>query len=120
MVDLQRDALATAACERAFEDRASGAKVDRSGLAQALAYAGSGDPGPNGTITHAQFSFGHGIIMLGSAASEGEDSRWAKPPSAFGRARRYQTFCGSLSGRGIASSLFHEKKSSNVFRVSCE
>jgi DNA invertase Pin-like site-specific DNA recombinase len=35
---LQRDALATAGCERVFEDHASGAKADRPGLAQALAY----------------------------------------------------------------------------------
>ena len=40
---LQRDALATAACERVFEDRASGARTDRPGLAQAIAYARRGD-----------------------------------------------------------------------------
>lgn len=40
---LQRDALAAAACERVFEDRASGAKADRPGLAQAQAYARRGD-----------------------------------------------------------------------------
>ncbi|MDA8253208.1 MAG: recombinase family protein [Rhodospirillales bacterium] len=40
---LQRDALGAAECERVFEDRASGARADRPGLAQALAYARSGD-----------------------------------------------------------------------------
>ena len=40
---LQRDALAAAACDPVFEDRASGAKADRPGLAQALAYARTGD-----------------------------------------------------------------------------
>lgn len=40
---LQRDALAAAECERVFEDRASGARADRPGLVQALAYARSGD-----------------------------------------------------------------------------
>lgn len=40
---LQRDALATARCTRVFEDRASGAKAERPGLAQALAYVRSGD-----------------------------------------------------------------------------
>ena len=40
---LQRDALAAAGCDRIFEDRASGAKADRPGLAQALSYARSGD-----------------------------------------------------------------------------
>jgi DNA invertase Pin-like site-specific DNA recombinase len=40
---LQRDALAAADCDHVFEDRASGAKVDRPGLAQALSYVRSGD-----------------------------------------------------------------------------
>ena len=33
---LQRDALASAGCERIFEDKASGMKSDRIGLAEAL------------------------------------------------------------------------------------
>jgi DNA invertase Pin-like site-specific DNA recombinase len=40
---LQRDALAAAGCDRIFDDRASGAKADRPGLAQALSYVRSGD-----------------------------------------------------------------------------
>jgi DNA invertase Pin-like site-specific DNA recombinase len=40
---LQRDALAAADCDRVFEDRASGAKADRPGLAQALSYVRSED-----------------------------------------------------------------------------
>ena len=40
---LQLDALRAAGCERIFEDRASGAKTDRSGLAQALAFVREGD-----------------------------------------------------------------------------
>lgn len=40
---LQRDALARAGCERSFEDRRSGAKADRPGLAAALDYARPGD-----------------------------------------------------------------------------
>lgn len=42
-LDLQRDALHKAGCERIFEDRKSGAKVDRPGLVAALEYARSGD-----------------------------------------------------------------------------
>lgn len=42
-LDLQRDALTAAGCERLFEDKASGAKVDRPGLAEALAFARKGD-----------------------------------------------------------------------------
>lgn len=42
-LDLQRDALARAGCERTFEDRRSGAKADRPGLLAALDYARPGD-----------------------------------------------------------------------------
>lgn len=42
-LDLQHDGLARAGCERTFEDRRSGAKVDRPGLLAALDYARSGD-----------------------------------------------------------------------------
>jgi DNA invertase Pin-like site-specific DNA recombinase len=37
-LDLQLDALKQAGCERVFSDRASGARADRSGLAQALSH----------------------------------------------------------------------------------
>lgn len=40
---LQTDALRKADCERIFEDTASGAKADRPGLADALAYMRDGD-----------------------------------------------------------------------------
>jgi DNA invertase Pin-like site-specific DNA recombinase len=40
---LQRDALVAAKCDRIFEDRASGAKTDRPGLSEALAYLRDGD-----------------------------------------------------------------------------
>lgn len=42
-LDLQRDALTRAGCEKTFEDKKSGAKVDRPGLAAALEYARAGD-----------------------------------------------------------------------------
>lgn len=42
-LDLQQDALTAAGCERLFEDKASGAKADRPGLAEALAFARKGD-----------------------------------------------------------------------------
>ena len=42
-LDLQRDALAAAGCERLFTDTASGAKTSRPGLAEALAFARPGD-----------------------------------------------------------------------------
>jgi DNA invertase Pin-like site-specific DNA recombinase len=40
---LQRDALLAAGCEKLFEDRASGARADRPGLAQALGFLREGD-----------------------------------------------------------------------------
>ena len=40
---LQLDALRAAGCDRIFEDRASGAKTDRPGLTQALAFVREGD-----------------------------------------------------------------------------
>ena len=42
-LDLQRDALAHAGCHRVFEDRASGARADRPGLADALSHLRRGD-----------------------------------------------------------------------------
>jgi hypothetical protein len=42
-LDLQRDALARAGCHRTFEDRASGARADRPGLAAALSHLRRGD-----------------------------------------------------------------------------
>jgi len=40
---LQRDALASVGCETVFQDHASGAKAERPGLADALAYLRRGD-----------------------------------------------------------------------------
>ncbi len=42
-VDLQKDALRKAGCERVFEDIISGAKTERQGLDAALAYLREGD-----------------------------------------------------------------------------
>ncbi len=41
--ELQLDALGAAGCERIFEDRASGARSDRPGLAEALDWMRKGD-----------------------------------------------------------------------------
>jgi hypothetical protein len=42
-LDLQKDALTRAGCERILEDRLSGARVDRPGLKAALDYVRRGD-----------------------------------------------------------------------------
>jgi DNA invertase Pin-like site-specific DNA recombinase len=43
LLDRQRDALAQAGCARIFEDRASGARADRPGLAACLDFLRAGD-----------------------------------------------------------------------------
>ena len=40
-------------------------------------------PGENGTVAHAQLTFGNGMIMLGSARKD-EFGRWVKPPRETG------------------------------------
>jgi len=40
-------------------------------------------PGENGTVAHAQLTFGNGMIMLGSAR-EDEFGQWVKPPTEIG------------------------------------
>ena len=42
-LNLQKDALLEAGCERIFEDRLSGAESERPGLSEALEYARAGD-----------------------------------------------------------------------------
>ena len=42
-LDLQRDALSQAGCERIFSDQASGAKTQRPGLAATLSHLRAGD-----------------------------------------------------------------------------
>jgi DNA invertase Pin-like site-specific DNA recombinase len=42
-LDLQLDALRAAGCERVFSDRTTGARADRPGLREALAFAREGD-----------------------------------------------------------------------------
>ena len=42
-LDLQKDALTSAGCERIIEDKISGAKADRPGLKAAIDYARAGD-----------------------------------------------------------------------------
>lgn len=42
-LDLQRDALEKAGCEKIFQDVASGAKDERKGLADAVEFARAGD-----------------------------------------------------------------------------
>jgi len=40
--------------------------------------------GPDGTVMHAQLTFGNGMVMLGSASNEGEWSKWMAQPDEIG------------------------------------
>ena len=42
-LDLQNDALKNAGCEKIFEDKISGARIERKGLTEALEFVRSGD-----------------------------------------------------------------------------
>ena len=42
-LNLQRDSLTAAGCERIFEDKASGTRDDRPGLAEAVSHLRQGD-----------------------------------------------------------------------------
>ena len=61
---LQRDALVKAGCGKLFEDKASGAKSDRPGLNDALAYIRAGDgtggleAGSPGTVVVISYRYG--------------------------------------------------------------
>ncbi len=40
--------------------------------------------GPDGTVMHAQLTFGNGMVMLGSASNEGEWNEWMAQPDEIG------------------------------------
>src|SRR3546814_2004052 len=58
---LQLDALSAAGCDRLFDDYASGAKADRPGLAEALAYLRTGDTLVVGELDRLGRSLSHQI-----------------------------------------------------------
>jgi DNA invertase Pin-like site-specific DNA recombinase len=68
---LQLDALRAAGCERMFEDHASGAKADRPGLAEALAYLRRGDTLVVWKLDRLGRSMGHLIETVRGLAAKG-------------------------------------------------
>ena len=68
---LQHDALNAAGCERIFDDQASGAKTDRPGLAEALAYLRAGDTLVVWKLDRLGRSMIHLIEKVGELAARG-------------------------------------------------
>ena len=68
---LQHDALNAAGCERTFDDHASGAKTDRPGLAEALAYLRAGDTLVVWKLDRLGRSMSHLIGKVGELAALG-------------------------------------------------
>ena len=68
---LQRDALAAAGCAKLFEDRASGARTDRPGLAQALGFLREGDVFVVWKLDRLGRSLPHLIETVGALADRG-------------------------------------------------
>lgn len=68
---LQHDALNAAGCERIFDDHASGAKTDRPGLAEALAYLRADDTLVVWKLDRLGRSMSHLIEKVGELAPRG-------------------------------------------------
>jgi DNA invertase Pin-like site-specific DNA recombinase len=68
---LQHDALKAAGCERIFDDHASGAKTDRPGLAEALAYLRADDTLVVWKLDRLGRSMSHLIEKVGELAARG-------------------------------------------------
>ena len=70
-LSLQHDALKRAGCERLFDDQASGARTDRPGLADALAYLRAGDTLVVWKLDRLGRMMSHLIEKIGELASRG-------------------------------------------------
>ncbi|MBJ7502123.1 MAG: recombinase family protein [Sphingopyxis sp.] len=70
-LSLQHDALERAGCERVFDDQASGARTDRHGLTEALAYLRAGDTLVVWKLDRLGRSMSHLIDKIGELASRG-------------------------------------------------
>ena len=70
-LSLQHDALQRAGCDRVFDDQASGARTDRPGLAEALAYLRAGDTLVVWKLDRLGRSMSHLIEKVGELAARG-------------------------------------------------
>src|SRR5512144_3315940 len=74
-LDLQKDALEKAGCERIFTDTASGAKAERVGLDEALSYIRPGDTLVVWRLDRLGRSLRHLIETITGLANRGSGSR---------------------------------------------
>ena len=70
-LSLQHDALQRAGCDRVFDDQASGARTDRPGLAEALAYLRAGDTLVVWKLDRLGRSMSHLIEKVGELVARG-------------------------------------------------
>jgi uncharacterized glyoxalase superfamily protein PhnB len=69
--------------------------------------------GPNGTVAHAQLTFGNGMIMLGSATNEGVHAPLMAQPDEIGR-RVTSGFCLIVTD---AAAIYARAKAANAEMV---
>ena len=97
-LNLQKDALTRAGCERILEDRQSGAKADRPGLRDALDYARDGDTLTVWRLDRLSRSLKDLIDLVSQLEARGR--RGGRPKSL------------DAAKRAIAVNLYDEKKHS--------
>ena len=91
---LQTDALRKAGCERVFEDTASGAKADRPGLADALAYLRDGDVLAVWRLDRLGRSMPHLIETIGALEARGVGFRSLTDAKTADPADSTRSTCG--------------------------
>jgi DNA invertase Pin-like site-specific DNA recombinase len=101
-LSLQHDALERAGCERVFDDQASGARTDRPGLAEALAYLRAGDTLVVWKLDRLGRSMSHLIEKVGELAARASGS--ARSPRTSTPPRREGCWCSTSSAPSRSSS----------------
>ena len=101
-LSLQHDALERAGCERVFDDQASGARTDRPGLGEALAYLRTGDTLVVWKLDRLGRSMGHLIEKIGELAAQASGS--VRSPKTSTPPRREVCWCSISSAPWRSSS----------------
>ncbi len=90
-LDLQRDALQAAGCERVFEDMVSGARADRTGLATLMSMLRAGN-----TIDGQRWA---SAVTVASATPDGRQNRSVTRPQPSGMRWAESTALASMDGQ---------------------